>query len=129
EEGQVAGTLLAHAGLRRLGLAGIVTELLPLEAFPPAPGQGAICIESRIGDGRANAMLGAIDHRPTARALACERAFLAVLDGSCRTPIAGYARVEGERLAFSGMILSPDGTSVHEIGAEGPAQDAERLGA
>src|SRR5690606_1142369 len=57
EEGQVAGTLLAHAGLRRLGLAEIITELLPVEAFPPAPGQGAICIESRVGDGHVVAML------------------------------------------------------------------------
>ncbi len=129
EEGQVAGTLLAHAGLRRLGLAGIVTELLPLETFPPAPGQGAICIESRIGDARTLALLAAIGHEATAQALACERAFLAALDGSCRTPIAGLARIDGDRLAFSGMILTPDGREVHEIEADGKADDAARIGA
>ena len=129
EEGQVAGTLLAYAGLRRLDMAHIVTELLPVEQFPPAPGQGAICIESRVGDARTLALLAPIGHAPTARALACERAFLAALDGSCRTPIAGHARVEGDRLAFSGMILSPDGREVHEIEAGGDAADAARIGA
>ena len=129
EEGQVAGTLLAYAGLRRLDMAHIVTELLSAEEFPPAPGQGAICIESRVGDARTLALLAPIGHEPTARALACERAFLAALDGSCRTPIAGHARVEGDRLAFSGMILSPDGREVHEIEAEGEAAEAARIGA
>lgn len=128
DEGQVAGTLLANAGLRRLGLAGIITELLPLDTFPPAPGQGAICIESRIGDAAVKAMLEPIGHHATERALACERAFLATLDGSCRTPIAGHAVIDGERLRFSGMILSPDGRDVHEITTEGPARDAVALG-
>ncbi|RIK86397.1 MAG: hydroxymethylbilane synthase [Hyphomicrobiales bacterium] len=129
EEGQVAGTLLAHAGLRRLDLSHIVTELLPVDSFPPAPGQGAICIESRIGDARTLALLGPIGHEATALALACERAFLAALDGSCRTPIAGHARIDGDRLAFSGTILTPDGREVHEIEAQGRAADAARIGA
>ena len=88
-EGIADGTILALAGLKRLGLQSIVTDLMPLEKFPPAPGQGAICIESRIGDRRIDEMLAAINHVPTAQALACERAFLGALDGSCRTPIAG----------------------------------------
>ncbi len=129
DEGQVAGTLLANAGLRRLDLADIITELLPAETFPPAPGQGAICIESRIGDARIEAMLAPINHVPTAQALACERAFLAALDGSCRTPIAGYARIDGGNLSFSGMILTPDGREAHEVEAAGPATEASRLGA
>lgn len=128
DEGQVAGTLLANAGLRRLGLADIITELLPVERFPPAPGQGAICIESRIGDETVKAMLEPIGHVATAQALSCERAFLAALDGSCRTPIAGYAQIDGERLAFAGMILSPDGQAVHEVAAEGRAAEAASLG-
>jgi hydroxymethylbilane synthase len=127
-EGQVDGTLLANAGLRRLGLAHEITELLPLEQFPPAPGQGAICIEQRSGDLRASAMLAAIDHRETSIALACERAFLGELDGSCRTPIAGLARIDGDRLAFSGVILTPDGTSAHEVDLHGFAADAESIG-
>ncbi len=129
EEGQVAGTLLAYAGLRRLGLGDIVTDLMPVADFPPAPGQGAICIESRIGDARVLGLLAAIDHAPTVQALACERAFLAALDGSCRTPIAGHAVVEGGRLAFSGTILTPDGRETHEIAAAGAAADAASIGA
>lgn len=129
DEGQVAATLLANAGLRRLGLGEIVTELLPADAFPPAPGQGAICIESRIGDRRVGDFLAPIGHLPTAQALSCERAFLAALDGSCRTPLAGLAKIDGDHLSFRGMILSPDGREVHEIGADGKAEDAVALGA
>src|SRR5690606_13525270 len=75
------------------------------------------------------AMLAPIGHCDTAAALACERAFLAALDGSCRTPIAGHAVIEAGRLSFHGMILTPDGTQVHEIGAEGLVEEAEKLGA
>lgn len=129
EEGQVAATLLAYAGLRRLGLADIVTDLLPEDEFPPAPGQGAICIESRIGDTATLKLLAPIGHQATAQALSCERAFLGALDGSCRTPIAGHAKIDGDRLVFSGMILTPDGRQVHEISAQGLASDALQLGA
>ena len=128
-EGQADGTLLALAGLRRLAMTEAATQVLPLDRFPPAPGQGAICIESRIADVRTRAMLAPLMHAPTGHALACERAFLAALDGSCRTPIAGHALVEGDRLAFSGTILSPDGAQVHEIAAEGRAADAAKIGA
>ena len=128
EEGQVEGTLLANAGLRRLGLQHVITELMPLDMFPPAPGQGAICIEARIGDRRIAELLAPIHHAPTGAALACERAFLAALDGSCRTPIAGHATVVGERLSFAGLILSPDGRQSYDIAAEGPAGDAARIG-
>ncbi|MBB6355603.1 hydroxymethylbilane synthase [Aminobacter aganoensis] len=128
DEGVAQGTILANAGLRRLGLADIITDLMPLDMFPPAPGQGAICIESRVGDSRVRDMLAAIDHRPTGQALACERAFLAALDGSCRTPIAGYATIDGDMLAFSGLILTPDGTLWHEAKAEGRAADAAEIG-
>ncbi|MCV0394462.1 MAG: hydroxymethylbilane synthase [Rhizobiaceae bacterium] len=127
-EGQVDATLLANAGLKRLGMADVITELLPLEDFPPAPGQGAICIETRATDARAIGMLAPLRHAETEAALVCERAFLAFLDGSCRTPIAGYARIEGDRISFSGMILSPDGSETHQIGQEGRALDAEAVG-
>jgi len=128
EEGVVEGTLLANAGLRRLDLAHVITELLSLEDFPPAPGQGAICIETRTGDLRAAAMLSPIHHRETGVALACERAFLAELDGSCRTPIAGLARISGDRLDFSGMVLTPDGTEHHSVALDGLVADAESIG-
>ena len=127
-EGVADGTILALAGLKRLGLQSIVTDLMPLEKFPPAPGQGAICIESRIGDRRIDEMLAAINHVPTAQALACERAFLGALDGSCRTPIAGHAVVDGGKLSFNGLILTPDGKRSHDMSADGPAADAAEIG-
>ena len=126
--GDVDATLLAHAGLRRLRMTDVITELLPLDSFPPAPGQGAICIETRQGDERIKTLLAAIHHEPTGEALLCERSFLAALDGSCRTPLAGYARPNGDRLAFYGLILTPDGAESHEIELEGSRFEAEALG-
>jgi hydroxymethylbilane synthase len=128
EEGIVDGTLLANAGLRRLGLDHVITELLPLDRFPPAPGQGAICIETRVGDTGADTLLQPINHRQTSEALACERAFLAALDGSCRTPIAGHATIDGDMLSFKGLILRPDGQEAHEVADEGPAAEAALIG-
>ena len=128
DEGVAEGTILAYAGLKRLGLEHVVTDLLPLEDFPPAPGQGAIGIETRIGDRDVERMLAAIHHVPTGQALACERAFLAALDGSCRTPIAGHATVSGEKLSFAGLIISPDGAESHEVRLEGEAADAAEIG-
>lgn len=127
-EGQVDATLLAYAGLRRLGKQDVPTELLDPKEFPPAPAQGAICIESRIGDDRINGLLDAINDRATFDAVSCERAFLAALDGSCRTPIAGYARCDGDTLTFSGMILTPDGARFHEIETGGARTDAVAIG-
>ncbi|MCG5485836.1 MAG: hydroxymethylbilane synthase [Sinorhizobium meliloti] len=127
-EGQVDGTLLAFAGLKRLGMEHVPTELLDPEEFPPAPAQGAICVEARIGDDRINTLLAAIDDPRTHEAVSCERGFLATLDGSCRTPIAGYAQSDGTHIRFAGMILTPDGTTFHQIEIDGRAADAERLG-
>ncbi|TIP12745.1 hydroxymethylbilane synthase [Mesorhizobium sp.] len=128
DEGVADGTILAYAGLKRLGLEDIITDLMPLDFFPPAPGQGAICIESRIGDRDVERMLTAIHDVPTGQALACERAFLAALDGSCRTPIAGHATISGGAVFFAGLIISPDGTQSHEVKAQGPVQEAARIG-
>ncbi len=127
-EGQVDGTLLALAGLKRLNLEGVATEILDPTYFPPAPAQGAIAVESRIGDTRIDALLSAIDDPRTHEAVTCERAFLDTLDGSCRTPIAGYAISDGEKISFSGMILTPDGTQHHRVFAEGRAADAQAIG-
>ena len=128
DEGQVDGTILAYAGLKRLGLEDKVSDLLPLGTFPPAPGQGAIALETRIGDASMAQLLAPVNDPETAAALAGERAFLAVLDGSCRTPIAAYAKISGERIAFHGMILTPDGASMHELRREGLAADAADIG-
>ncbi len=127
-EGQVDATLLALAGLKRLGREDVVTELLDPTEFPPAPAQGAICIESRVGDRRVLDLLEGINHKPTYDAVSCERAFLEVLDGSCRTPIAGYTIVDGDHLKFSGLILTPDGTQEHAVSVDGLCADAVKLG-
>lgn len=130
EQGDVDGTLLAHAGLRRLGLADRVAGLMEPEEFLPAPGQGAICIEQRAGDGSISDLVATINHDETAIALACERTYLKALDGSCRTPIGGYARLVDERLFFDALILSPDGTITHGASGtcEGTREDAAALG-
>ncbi|MBE7184468.1 MAG: hydroxymethylbilane synthase [Methylobacterium mesophilicum] len=128
EQGQAEGTLLAYAGLKRLQLGHVATELMDIGEFPPAPGQGAIGIETRIGDRRVHELMGAVHHKETGEALAAERAFLGVLDGSCRTPIAAHAVISGDRLLFHGIILTPDGAEAHEVRAEGLAADAVRIG-
>jgi hydroxymethylbilane synthase len=127
-EGEVDATLLALAGLKRLGLEQVATAILPLDEFPPAIGQGAIGIEARESDTRTRALLAPIADRDTAIALDTERAFLAALDGSCRTPIAGLATVHGDGLRFRGMILRPDGSEVFETARDGAIADAVRMG-
>jgi len=129
DEGVADATLLAIAGLKRLGLADAATAVLDVDEFLPAVGQGAIGIETRADDARTRGMLTPIDHADTSSALACERAFLAVLDGSCRTPIGGHAAISGGRLRFRGMIVKPDGSEAFEAAREGDTRDAEKLGA
>jgi len=129
DAGEVDATLLALAGLRRLGLVDHVTALLDIDEFLPAVGQGAVTIEARTDDARMRALLSEIDHADTSVALACERAFLAVLDGSCRTPIAGHATLQGDTLSFRGMILRPDGSEAFETSRSGSRKDAVALGA
>jgi hydroxymethylbilane synthase len=128
-DGDADATLLAYAGLKRLGKPDVATEVLDPSVFPPAPAQGAICIEARIDDEGVQALLSPINHAPTFSAVSCERAFLAVLDGSCRTPIAGYAELEGDTIRFSGMILTPDGQRHYCIAYDGIAADAIEIGA
>ncbi len=128
DEGVADATLLACAGLKRLGDEAVITAPIAVDEFLPAVGQGAITIESRIGDERIAGLLAAIHHEPTAKALACERAFLRLLDGSCRTPIAGLAEVDGDRLTFSGLVLMPDGSEAYDITMVGSADEAEAIG-
>ncbi|WP_127143084.1 hydroxymethylbilane synthase [Pelagibacterium montanilacus] len=127
-DGVADATLLALAGLNRLGEAHRATLVLDGPAFAPAPAQGAICIETRTGDTRVRTLVEALDHPPTALRVAAERAFLATLDGSCKTPIAALSTLDGETLTLFGQILAPDGSASFEDEVSGPTADAERLG-
>ena len=128
ETGEVDATLLALAGLKRLGLAHRASAILEIETFLPAVGQGAIGITTRADDHATRVALGAILHDHTACALTTERAFLRVLDGSCRTPIAGHARIEGGRIRFRGLVLRADGSQAWEVEDEGHPDEAEAIG-
>ena len=112
DEGVAAATFLAMAGLNRLGMAEVARSAIEPEEMLPAVAQGAIGIERRAADDRAAALLAAIHDRETGERLAAERAFLAALDGSCETPIAGLALHEGDGLWLRGEILRPDGSEV-----------------
>ena len=129
ERGEIDATLLAYAGLKRLGLAHRATALLDIENFLPAVGQGAIGFTARPDDSAAHAALAPILDEATRQALACERAFLTVLDGSCKTPIAGHARVDGGGIRFRGAVYRTDGSEAFEVTAAGDVGDAARLGA
>ena len=129
EAGEADATLLAVAGLKRLGLLAAATMILDADEFLPAVGQGAIGIETRADDERTRALVVKINDADTATALAAERAFLAVLDGSCRTPIGGHARVSDGIVRFRGMIIRPDGSEAHDVVREGRCLAAAELGA
>jgi hydroxymethylbilane synthase len=128
-EGEADATLLAMAGLKRVGLEKEATRIFEIDEFLPAVGQGAIAIESRRDDERVNALVAAIGDSDTEVALSAERSFLALLDGSCRTPIGGHCRVNGDRIDFRGLIISPDGKEWFETAREGLRADAVELGA
>ena len=127
ERGEVEATLLALAGLKRLGMAHVGAPV-PEDEMLPAVGQGAICIECRADDTNTRAWLAAIVHAPTATCVAAEHAMLAVLDGSCRTPIAGHAVLAGGALHLRGLIAKPDGSQLIATERRGEASDAEMLG-
>ena len=127
-EGVAQATFLACAGLNRLGLADKITAPMPIDIMLPAVAQGAIGIEIRADDDKTRALLAAVNHRDTETAVACERAFLAALDGSCRTPIAGHAVLDGGTLRFRGHALTLDGVHCFETARQGSHADAVRMG-
>jgi hydroxymethylbilane synthase len=127
-EGEVDATLLALAGLKRLGIADKAAAILPLDTFPPAIGQGAVGVTARSGDARAYDAFALVADVNTGIALAAERTFLTMLDGSCRTPIAGHATIEGDRLHFHGMFLSTDGQQTFSASGTGSIRDASAIG-
>ena len=103
--------------------------LLDVDEFLPAVGQGAIGIETRADDTATRALVAKIDDADTATAVTAERAFLAVLDGSCRTPIGGHARISNGAIYFHGIIVKPDGSAAFEVLREGRRTQAAELGA
>lgn len=128
-DGVAEATMLAMAGLNRLGESHRVTAVLDAEAFMPAPAQGAIGIAVREGDTRFMEMVAPLDHAATHTALRAERAMLAVLDGSCRTPVGALTAISGSRLSLKGEILSLDGRTDFIEAMEGSVDDPETLGA
>jgi hydroxymethylbilane synthase len=129
DSGEVDATVLALAGLKRLGLADRATAVMSADEFLPAVGQGAIGIEIREDNNRVRDILARVDHEETSTAVACERAFLGALDGSCRTPIAGHATISGDAVKFRGLIARPDGSAAHDIAGTGKRKDAANIGA
>ncbi len=128
EEGVAEATFLAVAGLKRLGLQDRITAPIPIEEMLPAVAQGAIGLEIRAGDATSAALVAPLNDAATALAVAAERAFLARLEGSCRTPIAGHAVLEGDRLSFRGQVLSPDGRKGYDAVRTGSSKAATEIG-
>ena len=128
EDGVADATFLAAAGLNRLGLSHIAKSFLDPDVMLPALAQGAIGIERRSEDTRVAEILSAIHDTPTGQRLAAERAFLRGLDGSCETPIAGLAELNGSTLRLRGEVLRPDGSEAINVDQSCPIEDAEKLG-
>ena len=127
-EGQVDALLLAAAGLERLGLLDEAAELLPIDRFTPAVGQGALAVQCRAEDEPTRRLLAAIDDPPTRAAVTAERTFLRALGGGCRLPLSAYGQVNGDRLSLRGFIATPDGREAHADALEGSADEPELLG-
>ena len=129
EAGDVDATLLAVAGLKRLGREAEITHPLSVEEMLPSAAQGAVGLEVRSGDARAKAFAAALNHEPAALCVACERACLDVLDGSCRTPIAALAELDGQGgLALRALVAEIDGSRLWREQASGTAAAPEDLG-
>jgi hydroxymethylbilane synthase len=126
--GEAEAMVLALCGLERLDLSSHATEILAREVMLPAVGQGALAIECCAADEAAHRLIEPLHDRLSAACVLAERAMLAALDGSCRTPIAGLAEVQKERLNLEGLLLKPDGSNELRGRLEGEIDDAERLG-
>ncbi|MFY9293984.1 MAG: hydroxymethylbilane synthase [Methylorubrum rhodinum] len=128
EAGECDATLLALAGLQRLGMEDVARSVLSVEEMLPAVAQGALGIECRAGDDAIRALLAPVACATTTTALDAERGLLAELDGSCRTPIAALAQVQGQRISLDGLLFLPDGSRHWAVRREGAASDAAAIG-
>lgn len=126
--GDYDAIILAAAGLTRLGLSARIASHVPAETSLPAVGQGIIGIECRDADRATQALLAPLAHRPTQLAIAAERAFAARLQGSCQSPVAGFAEIDGNSLRLRGLVGAPDGAVVFADEVTGAAADGPRLG-
>ncbi len=128
-DGVADATLLAVAGLNRLEQSDKITAHLDPREFLPAPAQGAICVEIRADDARTSGLVAPLDHKPTATAIAAERALLGTLDGSCRTPIGAFTELNDLSCSLTAEILSPDGREFYRDTVAGRPDEAQRIGA
>ncbi len=129
KDNEVDATLLALAGLNRLGMAEAATEIIDTDEILPAVGQGAVGIACRSEDERSRAWLAPLNHESTVQQVSAERAFLRVLDGSCRTPIAALAKVQADGVLFlQGLVAQPDGAKIIETFRQGLPQEASAIG-
>ena len=128
DDGVAVATFLACAGLRRLGLANLITSAVSIEDMLPAVAQGAIGIEISSANQRARDLLAPLNHDETSICIKTERAFLKELDGSCRTPLAGNATLSGDTITFHAMALTLDGKKVFRTTRVGPKSNAAEMG-
>ena len=126
--GVAHATFLAAAGLNRLGLSDKITHLMSMDEMLPAVAQGAIGIQINERDEAVRKILAPVSHAATEIAVTCERGFMAALDGSCRTPIAGHATIDNSIVNFRGEALTLDGVHVFTVTRQGAISDATRLG-
>lgn len=129
KSGQVDATILALAGLRRLGLTDEIGAVLEPDIMLPAAGQGAVGIETRHDDASTRALLDAVHCRISGLCVTAERAALAVLDGSCRTPVGAHAVLDGESLTVRVIVAAPDGQALYEDAETGPAPESAQAAA
>jgi hydroxymethylbilane synthase len=127
KEGQYDAIVLAAAGLRRLGLAHEISEILSPQQMCPAPGQGALAIQTRVDD-PAHEICTQFNDEPTSQAVTCERTVLAALGGGCQLPVGAFAEPMGETLKLIAVVLSPDGSRSLRIESAGPRHRPEELG-
>jgi hydroxymethylbilane synthase len=128
-DGEVDALILALCGLQRLGRVEAAAEILPPDIMLPAVGQGALAVECRTGDDDVKHLLALLNDPASAACVTAERAMLAALDGSCRTPIGGLAELDGDRLTLEGLLLTPDGRTEIRARRSGGITEAEALGA
>lgn len=128
EEGHCDGMIMAAAGLQRLGMDKYITQFLNPEELLPAVGQGAIAIESRVGDTETDEFLNHLNHAETSIAVNAERAFMRALQGGCQVPVGIYTSIEGDKIILKGFVASTDGKKYLSDVVEGTINEPEKTG-